>query len=87
MERHHNDLGLTVVNGCAGVPGVDASPLMTWGTIDGTPLRLDTDIVPTTAPAFKMPDIPKREAMGIRLAEKAAKASKERKRAATLAAR
>ena len=66
---------------------MDASPLMTWGTIDGTPLRLETDIVPTSAPAFKMPKVPKREALGIKLAEKAAKANKDRKKAATLAAR
>ena len=60
---------------------------MTWGTIDGTPLRIETDIVPTAAPAFNMPDVPKRDALGLKLAEKAAKANKERKKAASLAAR
>ena len=37
------------------------SPLMTWGEIDGTPLRLDADddihVEPATAgPQFKVPD-------------------------------
>ncbi len=60
---------------------------MTWGSIDGTPLRLDTDVLPTTAQAFKMANIPKRDALGMRLAEKVAQATKERKKAASLAAR
>ena len=68
-------------------PGVDASPLMTWGTIDGTPLRIEADVMPTSAPAFKMPDVPKRDALGHKLAEKAAKANKERKKVASMAAR
>ena len=67
--------------------GVDASPLMTWGSIDGTPFRLDTDITPSSGPTFKMPKIPKREELAIKLAEKSANATRERKKAAILAAR
>ncbi|CAJ0576511.1 unnamed protein product, partial [Mesorhabditis spiculigera] len=46
------------------VPGVDDSPLMTWGEIDGTPFRLDgSDIEPqmSNAPTFKIPEIPMRD--------------------------
>ncbi|CAD6187980.1 unnamed protein product [Caenorhabditis auriculariae] len=45
-------------------PGVEDSPLMTWGEIDGTPFRLDAPDVsaPTAnAPTFKMPEVPYRE--------------------------
>jgi protein DGCR14 len=38
-------------------PGVDESPLMTWGEIEGTPFQLDpseTPLVPSDAPAFKV---------------------------------
>ncbi|PAV85042.1 hypothetical protein WR25_04484 [Diploscapter pachys] len=45
-------------------PGVEASPLMTWGEIDGTPFRLDAPDVDTSmssAPAFKIPEVPYRE--------------------------
>ena len=61
--------------------------LPSWPGIDGTPLRLETDILPTSAPAFKIMDVSKRDAVGLRLAESAAKATKERKKAASLAAR
>ena len=67
--------------------GVDASPLMTWGTIDGTPFHLETDLTPHSGPTFKMPKAPKREELAHRLVEKAAKANKERKKAAAMAAR
>lgn len=67
--------------------GVDASPLMTWGTIDGTPFHLDTDLTPHSGPAFKMPKAPRREELAHKLVEKTAKANKERKKAAAMAAR
>lgn len=37
-------------------PGVDESPLMTWGEIEGTPFQLgnETPLVPSDAPAFKV---------------------------------
>ena len=67
--------------------GVDASPLMTWGSIEGTPLRLETDITPGHGPTFKMPKIPKREEIAHRLADKVTKSTRDRKRAAAQAAR
>lgn len=67
-------------------PGVDASPLMTWGSIDGTPLHLETDVTPGHGPTFKIPSIPRREEIAHRLADKATKSTRERKKAAALAA-
>ncbi|XP_064619328.1 splicing factor ESS-2 homolog [Lineus longissimus] len=63
-------------------PGVDASPLMTWGEIDGTPFRLDgTDspVVHTPGPTFRIPKIPKRDQIAFDLAEKASKAHRAKK--------
>ena len=67
--------------------GVDASPLMTWGSIEGTPLHLETDVTPTPGPSFKIPKASRREELAIRLAEKASKVNRERKKAAAHAAR
>lgn len=66
--------------------GVDASPLMTWGSIDGTPVHLETDIVPGPGPTFKMPKIHPREELGHRLADKATKTTRERRKAAAATA-
>jgi protein DGCR14 len=43
--------------------GVDDTPLMTWGEIDGTPFRLDGDDDPALAdaPVFKIPEVPIRD--------------------------
>ena len=60
---------------------------MTWGSIEGTPFHLETDVVPNTGPSFKMPKVPKREKLAHQLAEKANKANRERKKAAVQAAR
>lgn len=60
--------------------GVDASPMMTWGTIEGTPLHLDTDIVATPGPVFKIPKTPRREVLAHRLAEKASKGQSEKRK-------
>lgn len=64
--------------------GVDASPLMTWGTIEGTPVQLDGGgtPLPSGGPSFKMPKLPKREALGMKLSERASKAFTERKKKA-----
>ena len=35
--------------------GVDASPLMTWGTVDGTPMRLDGDVTATPGTCVQDP--------------------------------
>lgn len=67
--------------------GVDASPMMTWGSIEGTPLHLETDITPGHGPAFKIPHIPRREEIAHKLADKATKSTRERKKAAAWASR
>ena len=39
-------------------PGVDASPLMTWGEIDSTPVRIEGNTPARhTGPAFKIPQV------------------------------
>ena len=69
-----------------GLVGVDESPLMTWGEIDGTPFRLDGGGTPllnrTPGPVFKMPAVPKRDEIAMQLVEKASKAHRAKKDAA-----
>ena len=62
--------------------GVDASPLMAWGEIEGTPLRLETDIITTPGPTFKMPKAPKRDELAHKLADKASKSQRDKKKRA-----
>ena len=52
-------------------PGVDASPLMTWGEIDGAPLRLDATPAIASTPSFRMPEPPKREKIAHGLVQRA----------------
>lgn len=52
---------------------------MTWGSIVGTPIRIDSDSVPH-GPLFKMPKIHAREKVGLKLADQVAKASRERRK-------
>ena len=56
--------------------GVDASPLMTWGAIEGTPMRIDS----TPVPSFKMAEPPRREKLAHSLVEKASKQHREKKK-------
>lgn len=67
-------------------PGVDASPLMTWGEIEGTPFRLDGSDTPLVAsgrgPTFKIPEVPRRDRLLHELAEKASKAHRAKREAA-----
>lgn len=70
-------------------PGVNESPLMTWGNIDGTPFRLDggdTPLRSSTGPSFKIPEPPKREKLALALAEQAGERHRDRKKKALLAA-
>lgn len=62
-------------------PGVEDSPFMTWGEIEGTPFQLtnETPLVPSDAPAFKIPDVPKRDQLAFQLAEKASKQHRDKK--------
>lgn len=72
-------------------PGVDASPLMTFGEIEGTPFRLDgsdTPIRPSFAgPSFHIAETSRRETIGIALAEKAGERMRNQKAKALEAAR
>lgn len=66
-------------------PGVDASPLMTWGSIEGTPFRLDggdTPVTGTPGPTFKMPEPKKRDQLGQALAERVSRQHREKRRQA-----
>ncbi|ELT99000.1 hypothetical protein CAPTEDRAFT_179187 [Capitella teleta] len=64
-------------------PGVNESPLMTWGEIEGTPFRLDGSDTPlisrTPGPSFKIPDVPYRDRLGIELADKAGASHRAKK--------
>ena len=66
---------------------MDASPLMTWGSIEGTPLHLETDVTPGRGPTFKIPAVPRREEIAHRLADNVTKSTRDRRKAAALAAR
>lgn len=64
-------------------PGVDASPLMTWGSIEGTPFQLDGGDTPITAapgPTFKMPEPKKRDQLGLALADKVNRKHRQKRR-------
>ncbi|KHJ93821.1 hypothetical protein OESDEN_06258 [Oesophagostomum dentatum] len=70
-------------------PGVDDSPLMTWGEIDGTPFRLDAADVQVpigNAPTFKMPEVPFREQVAQGISDTIAKRYRDKRRAAMKAA-
>lgn len=82
--------GFSYVKTPSPAPGVNESPLMTWGNIEGTPFRLDGSDTPlrgTPGPSFKIPEPPKREKLALALAEKAGERHRDRKRKALLAAR
>lgn len=53
-------------------PGVTASPLVTWGDVMGTPLRLDAPEPHGKGPSFKVPETPRRDQLMLQLAEEAA---------------
>ncbi|VDK71653.1 unnamed protein product [Onchocerca ochengi] len=65
-------------------PGVDESPFMTWGEIEGTPFRLDASdmAAPTSAPAFKIPEMPVREKIAQSIAETIAKRYHDKRKVA-----
>ncbi|VDK80596.1 unnamed protein product [Litomosoides sigmodontis] len=65
-------------------PGVEESPFMTWGEIEGTPFRLDASdmAVPTSAPAFKIPEIPIREKIAQSITETVAKRYHDKRKVA-----
>lgn len=72
--------GYSFVRTPSPAPGVDESPFMTWGEIDGTPLRLDSDETPggSERAHFKMPPPPARDIKAHLLSRDAARKIKER---------
>ncbi|KAL8594450.1 hypothetical protein ACOMHN_018158 [Nucella lapillus] len=79
--------GFKLMGSPSPAPGVDESPLMTWGEIEGTPLRLEgAETLPilhtTPGPVFRIPDLPKRDRLGHELAEKVGKTHRAKKEAA-----
>uniref|UniRef100_A0A1B6CZD1 Uncharacterized protein n=1 Tax=Clastoptera arizonana TaxID=38151 RepID=A0A1B6CZD1_9HEMI len=81
--------GFSFVKTPSPAPGVNESPLMTWGNLEGTPFRLDggdTPLRATPGPCFKIPEPPKREKLALALAEKAGERHRDRKKKAILAA-
>uniref|UniRef100_A0A0R3RFA0 Nuclear protein DGCR14 n=1 Tax=Elaeophora elaphi TaxID=1147741 RepID=A0A0R3RFA0_9BILA len=76
--------GIDLIATPSPAPGVDESPFMTWGEIEGTPFRLDASdmATPTSAPAFKIPEIPVREKIAQSIAETIAKRYHDKRKVA-----
>lgn len=58
---------------------------MTWGTIEGTPFRLDgsdTPLPKSQGPAFKMSEPPRREQIALALTEKVGEKNRDQKKKA-----
>nr|CAD7439003.1 unnamed protein product [Timema bartmani] len=82
--------GFSFVRTPSPAPGVNESPVMTWGDIDATPLRLDGGSTPVRAvqgPSFRIAEPPKREKLAMALAGKASERHRDRKMKALEAAR
>ncbi|KAL7132905.1 hypothetical protein ABFS83_12G106400 [Erythranthe nasuta] len=74
------DNGYSFVKTPSPVPGVDESPFITWGEIEGTPLRLEAEDTPTDigGPQFKIPMPPSRDVKTHSLSRDAAKKQREK---------
>ena len=60
---------------------------MTWGELEGTPLRIDaTPSSSSQGPTFVIPEPPRREQIAHSLAEKASRQHREKRRKAFAAA-
>ncbi len=62
--------------------GVEESPFLTWGEIEGTPFRLDagdTPVPSTVGSPFRMMESSKRERIAFELAEKVSKNYRDKK--------
>ncbi|CAN6470658.1 unnamed protein product [Victoria cruziana] len=60
-------------------PGVEESPFMTWGEIEGSPLRLESEDT-TEGPQFKMPDLASRDVKAHNLSREAGRRLREKSR-------
>lgn len=80
----HLGAGYSYVATPSPAPGVDESPFMTWGEIEGTPLRLETEDTPVgiggngEGPHFKIPAPPTRDARAHALSRDAARSLREK---------
>ncbi|XP_075390280.1 splicing factor ESS-2 homolog isoform X1 [Tenrec ecaudatus] len=67
-------------------PGVNESPLMTWGEVENTPLRVEGPETPyvdrTPGPAFKILEPGRRERLGLKMANEAAAKNRAKKQEA-----
>ncbi|KAG6426307.1 hypothetical protein SASPL_110529 [Salvia splendens] len=78
------DNGYSFVKTPSPAPGVDESPLITWGEIEGTPLRLEAEDTPIdiggsgNGPQFKIPMPPSRDMKAHSLSREAARKLRER---------
>ncbi|KMS95031.1 hypothetical protein BVRB_013100 [Beta vulgaris subsp. vulgaris] len=80
------DNGYSFVKTPSPAPGVDGSPFITWGEIEGTPLRLEPEDTPLDiggsgdGSRFKIPFPPSRDVKAHSLSREAARKLKERSR-------
>lgn len=84
--------GYNFVTAPSPMPGVDASPLMTWGEVEGTPCQLDGSQTPllkkhTPGPSYRIPQLPSRDRIGHRLSEQASQKHRNKKLKAVMAAK
>ncbi|GAB2256854.1 hypothetical protein Droror1_Dr00022913 [Drosera rotundifolia] len=76
--------GYSFVRTPSPMPGVDGSPFITWGEVDGTPLRLEPEDTPldiggsADGPHFKIPFPPSRDVKAHSLSREAARKIRER---------
>lgn len=76
--------GYSFVKTPSPAPGVDESPFITWGEIEGTPLRLETEDTPIDiggngdGPHFKIPSAPSRDVKAHELSREASRKLRER---------
>ncbi|KAI3467390.1 hypothetical protein Pfo_024053 [Paulownia fortunei] len=78
------DNGYSFVKTPSPAPGVDESPFITWGEIEGTPMRLEPEDTPIDiggsgdGPQFKIPMPPSRDVKAHSLSREAARKLRER---------
>lgn len=82
--------GYSFVGDASPAPGVEESPLLTWGEVEGTPFMLDKGSTPlvhsSSAPSYFMPKVPYRDLIALQLDEKANQAQRDKKLKAVSAA-
>ncbi|KAJ4839701.1 hypothetical protein Tsubulata_051447 [Turnera subulata] len=84
VESKKAENGYSFVKTPSPAPGVDGSPFITWGEIEGTPLRLEPEDTPIDiggsgdGPHFKIPNPPARDVKAHSLSRDAARKLRER---------